>query len=93
MTSDLKHDIHIPTRKLIDYFRSNVDEVKQFVSAAIQCDFDVDVYYNRVIIDAKSILGVFSLDLRQVLTVRMYGENKEFEELLDTLVPDRKKAA
>ena len=39
----------------------NVDEVKQFVSAAIQCDFDVDVYYNRVIIDAKSILGVFSL--------------------------------
>ena len=27
----------------------NVDEVKQFVSAAIQCDFDVDVYYNRVI--------------------------------------------
>ena len=35
----------------------NVDEVKQFVSAAIQCDFDVDVYYNRVIIDAKSILG------------------------------------
>lgn len=71
----------------------NVDEVKQFVSAAIQCDFDVDVYYNRVIIDAKSILAVFSLDLRQVLTVRMYGENKEFEELLDTLAPDRKKAA
>lgn len=71
----------------------NVDEVKQFVSAAIQCDFDVDVYDNRVIIDAKSILGVFSLDLRQVLTVRMYGENKEFEELLDTLAPDRKKAA
>ena len=71
----------------------NVDEVKQFVSAAIQCDIDVDVYYIRVIIDAKSILGVFSLDLRQVLTVRMYGENKEFEELLDTLAPDRKKAA
>jgi len=109
LTTDLKHDIHIPTRELIDYFKSkrscfyfmkeknikllNVDEVKQFVSAAIQCDFDVDVYYNRVIIDAKSILGVFSLDLRQVLTVRMYGENKEFEELLDTLVPDRKKAA
>ena len=108
MTTGLKRDIHISTRKLISilsqkelflfYERENikllnVDEVKQFVSAAIQCDFDVDVYYNRVIIDAKSILGVFSLDLRQVLTVRMYGENKEFEELLDTLAPDRKKAA
>ena len=73
--------------------RLTPNDVDEFVKAAGQCDFDVDVFYNRVIIDAKSILGVFSLDLRQVLTVRMYGENKEFEELLDTLAPDRKKAA
>ena len=69
------------------------EDVKEFVNEASKCDFDIDIFYNRVIIDAKSILGVFSLDLRQVLTVRMYGENKEFEELLDTLAPDRKKAA
>lgn len=71
----------------------SIDEVKKFVSAALKCDFDIDVYYNRVVIDAKSILGVCSLDLRQVLTVRMHGENKEFEEFLSTLEPERTKAA
>lgn len=35
----------------------NVDEVKQFVSAAIQCDFDVDVYYNRVILMQSRFWG------------------------------------
>lgn len=71
---------------------ATVGDVKNFVSAAMQCDFDVDVYYNRVIIDAKSILGVFSLDLRQELTVRMHGENVEFEEFLDTLAPEKSAA-
>ena len=39
------------------------EEVQEFVNAATRCDFDVDVYYNRFLIDAKSILGVLSLDL------------------------------
>lgn len=47
-----------------------IDDAKMFVAAATQCDFDIDVYYNRVVIDAKSILGVLSLDLRNVLTVQ-----------------------
>ena len=45
-----------------------VAEAKEFV-AATKCDFDIDVYYNRVTIDAKSILGVLSLDLTRPLTV------------------------
>lgn len=72
---------------------ATVDEVKKFVSAALQCDFDVDVCYNRIVIDAKSILGVFSLDLRNDLTVRMHGENLEFEELLDQLAPLKEREA
>ena len=38
-----------------------------------------------MIIDAKSLLGVLSLDLTRVLTVEYNGENEEFEELLDEL--------
>ncbi|WP_099468600.1 HPr family phosphocarrier protein [Konateibacter massiliensis] len=57
-------------------------DVQDFVSAAERCDFDVDVFYNRVIIDAKSILGVLSLDLTRVLTVRYGGQNTEFEKVL-----------
>lgn len=51
-------------------------------------DFDVDVFYNRFTIDAKSILGVLSLDLARVLTVQMNGENEEFEAYLETISPD-----
>lgn len=70
-----------------------IDEAKDFVTAAMKCDFDVDVYYNRVVIDAKSILGVLSLDLTRELTVRMYGENAVFEEFLDTVAPTDEKIA
>lgn len=33
-----------------------IDDAKMFVAAATQCDFDIDVYYNRVVIDAKQSL-------------------------------------
>ena len=55
-----------------------IDDAKMFVAAATQCDFDIDVYYNRVVIDAKSILGVVSRELRNVLTVQYDGENESF---------------
>lgn len=42
---------------------------QEFVSAASRCNFDIDVFYNRIIIDAKSILGLLSLDLTKTLTV------------------------
>ena len=61
---------------------SATEDVKEFVRAAGQCDFDIDVFYNRVVIDAKSILGVLSLDLTQPLTVQYGGQNDNFEKTL-----------
>ena len=49
---------------------------------ASQCDFDIDVFYNRVIIDAKSMLGVLSLDLTKTLTVKYGGRDMKFEDVL-----------
>ena len=66
-----------------------IDDAKMFVAAATQCDFDIDVYYNRVVIDAKSILGVLSLDLRNVLTVQYDGENEAFEVFLEMMAVKR----
>ena len=60
-----------------------VTDAKKFVSAASKCDFDVDVFYNRVIIDAKSLLGVLSLDLSRELTVQYGGEDLQFENFLN----------
>ena len=58
------------------------EDVKEFVQAASKCDFDVDISYNRVIIDAKSILGILSMDLTKVLTVTWHGEDHEFNRFL-----------
>ncbi len=63
----------------------SIAAAKEFVQEASKCDFDINVFYNRVVIDAKSLLGVLSLDLTRVLTVEYNGENEEFEEYLDSL--------
>lgn len=70
-----------------------VAEAKEFVAAATKCDFDIDVFYNRVTIDAKSILGVLSLDLTKPLTVEFNGENEEFEAYLMEKAPGSMNAA
>ena len=46
---------------------NNVEAAKEFVKAASECDFDIDVYFNRIALDAKSLLGILSLDLRSKL--------------------------
>ena len=61
---------------------NGTEEVESFVEAASKCDFDIDIFYNRVIIDAKSILGIMSMDLTQELTVQCYGEDKEFDKAI-----------
>ena len=57
-------------------------EVKDFVAAASKCEFDVDIAYNRYIVDAKSIVGVLGLDFNQVLTVSYSGYNADFEQCM-----------
>ena len=60
-------------------------QVQDFVNEATKCDFDVDIYYNRYVVDAKSILGVFGLDLSKTLTVEYQGNNEQFEQYLNGL--------
>lgn len=58
------------------------EDVKEFVKAANKCDFDIDISYNRVLVDAKSILGIFSMDLTHILTVHCHGESQEFNQAI-----------
>lgn len=58
------------------------EEVRDFVSAATKCIFDVDISYNSFIVDAKSIIGVLGLNFNQVLTVAYNGYDAEFEQYL-----------
>ena len=65
--------------------RLRLNEVKDFVEAASRCNFDVDIFYNRYVVDAKSILGVYALDLTKTLTVSYDGYDPDFEEYLNEL--------
>ena len=61
----------------------NSEDVEDFVKAAGQCDFDIDILYDHIYIDAKSFLGVLGLGLRRNLTVQYFGENAIFENILE----------
>lgn len=61
---------------------TGTEEVRDFVREAEKCDFDIDIFYNRVIIDAKSFLGVLSMDLTRELTVMYGGNDMQFENVL-----------
>lgn len=59
------------------------EEVENFVNAAGQCDFEIDILSDHIYIDAKSLLGVLGLGFKRELTVKYFGENAKFETLLD----------
>ncbi|MBO4292477.1 MAG: HPr family phosphocarrier protein [Lachnospiraceae bacterium] len=59
--------------------------VKEFIGVTSKCDFDIDICYNRYVVDAKSFLGVFGLDFTKPLKVTYDGYNAQFEELLQKL--------
>lgn len=60
-----------------------VNDVREFVREAEKCEFDVDVFYNRFVVDAKSIIGVMSMDLTKILTVQYHTEDSCFGKVLD----------
>ncbi|MCI8483770.1 MAG: HPr family phosphocarrier protein [Lachnospiraceae bacterium] len=62
---------------------SDADEVCDFVRAAGMCDFDIDISDQRMVIDAKSILGVMGLGIQKELTVKYGGEDISFENVLN----------
>ena len=57
--------------------------VKDFVAITQNCDCEVILKSGKYVVDAKSILGIFSLDLSKPLTVEIYSD--DCAELLDAL--------
>ena len=53
---------------------SNVQDIREFVNLVILADYDVDLVQGRYVIDAKSIMGIFSLDLLSPITVVAHTE-------------------
>ncbi len=62
---------------------NTINDVKSFVSIVSRCDYDVDIVSGRYAIDAKSIMGIFSLDLSKELTLNIHSDN--CEDFLDEI--------
>ena len=52
----------------------SINDVKTFVNSVNKYDFDVDLTSGRYVVDAKSIMGIFSLDLSKPIKVEVYAE-------------------
>ena len=61
---------------------SEINEIKEFLSAAFRCNFDIDVVSGRIVIDAKSILGMLSLNWEEELRVVYEEQDPHFENIL-----------
>ncbi|MCQ2533507.1 MAG: HPr family phosphocarrier protein [Clostridia bacterium] len=53
---------------------SKINDVKDLVNAAHLCDYDIDIISGKYIADAKSIMGIFGLDLNSELTLQIYSD-------------------
>ncbi len=56
---------------------NTIDDVKKFVNTVGKYDFDVDLISGRYAIDAKSIMGIFSIDLSKELVMKAHTDNAE----------------
>ena len=72
--------------KTVQISLNSIDKVKSFVNSITQFDFDFDLISGRYVIDAKSIMGIFSLDLSKPIDLNIHSEN-DVDAILEKLQP------
>ncbi|MBR1633977.1 MAG: HPr family phosphocarrier protein [Lachnospiraceae bacterium] len=69
--------------KTVKISLNSIDKVKSFVNTLSQFDSDFDLISGRYVIDAKSIMGIFSLDLSQPIDLTIHADDDT--KILDAL--------
>ena len=72
--------------KKINISLNSLDKVKSFVNAITKFDNDFDLISGRYVIDAKSIMGIFSLDLSKPITLNIHA-SENMSAILEVLKP------
>ncbi len=69
--------------KTIEIRLQTLEDVRNFVNIVTRYDIDIDLCSGRYVVDAKSIMGIFSLDLLSPITLTAHSDSpdKLFEEL------------
>ena len=65
---------------------NSIDKVKSFVNDLAKFDVDFDLVSGRYVLDAKSIMGIFSLDLSKPIDLAIHTEDN-LNEILEALKP------
>ena len=66
----------------------SIDKVKSFVNDLVRfTDVDFDLVSGRYVIDAKSIMGIFSLDLSKPIDLNIHADESRLDEIVNTLKP------
>ena len=71
--------------KSINILLNTTDSVKNFVNIMSKYDYDMDIRSGRYVVDAKSILGIFSLDLNRPVTLELYAD--DCDDILEDIKP------
>ena len=66
---------------------NSIDKVKSFVNTIAQFDAEFDLVSGRYVIDAKSIMGIFSLDLSKPIDLNIHAENQDADNIIELLKP------
>ena len=72
--------------KTVKISLNSIDKVKAFVNDVTKFDTDFDLVSGRYVIDAKSIMGIFSLDLSKTIDLNIHGD-ENLEQVLSILKP------
>ncbi len=70
--------------KTVQISLNSIDKVKSFVNDITKFDNEFDLVSGRYVIDAKSIMGIFSLDLSKPIDLNIHAENN-MDEILNVL--------
>jgi phosphotransferase system HPr-like phosphotransfer protein len=73
--------------KTVKISLNSIDKVKSFVNDVAKFDSDFDLVSGRYVIDAKSIMGIFSLDLSKVIDLNIHSEDEDLDHILSVLKP------
>ena len=61
----------------VDVMLNSISDVKKFVNIVSKYDFDIDLISDRYVVDAKSIMGIFSLDLTKPIEVQVHTDDAD----------------
>ena len=73
--------------KTVKISLNSIDKVKSFVNSITKFDYDFDLVSGRYVIDAKSIMGIFSLDLSKPIDLNIHASESDIENILNILKP------